>query len=147
MGIMTKPAATRATAPVTRFAECESFGRAEEELLLVLPLRPGIRSLEELLSARAAAAAALCLRALRLVKYSAEPKPVRRAEGRVPRHRLRMGCSEARMARRVGRRAEVCRDCWTRVLRRSAGWRRTADVTPEERPAKKWNVVFEAGSG
>lgn len=55
-----------------------------------------------------------------------------------------MGCGEARMVRRVGRRAEVCCDCWTLVLRRSAGWRRMADVRPEERPARKWKVVFEA---
>jgi hypothetical protein len=29
-------------------------------------------------------------------------------------------------------------DCCTRVLTRSAGWRRTAERTPELRPAKKW---------
>lgn len=34
----------------------------------------------------------------------------------------------------------VLRDCWTRVFRRSAGWRRTAERTPEERPARKWTV-------
>lgn len=32
--------------------------------------------------------------------------------------------------------------CWTRVLRRSIGWRRTAEVMPEERPARKWKVDF-----
>lgn len=44
----------------------------------------------------------------------------------------------------VGRRADVCWDCWTRVLRRSTGWRRTAVVRPDERPARKWKVAFEA---
>jgi hypothetical protein len=29
-------------------------------------------------------------------------------------------------------------DCWTRVLSRSAGWRRKAVVQPEPRPARKW---------
>jgi hypothetical protein len=32
-------------------------------------------------------------------------------------------------------------DCWTRVLRRSAGWRRKAVVQPEPRPARKWKAV------
>lgn len=31
-------------------------------------------------------------------------------------------------------------DCWTRVLRRSAGWRMVADKQPVARPAKKWNA-------
>ena len=31
-------------------------------------------------------------------------------------------------------------DCWTRVLRRSAGWRRTADRRPELSPARKWKA-------
>lgn len=48
------------------------------------------------------------------------------------------------MARIEEERADFCWDCWTRVLRRSTGWRRTADVRPEERPARKWKVVFEA---
>lgn len=30
--------------------------------------------------------------------------------------------------------------CWTRVLRRSAGWRRKALKTPEPRPAAKWKA-------
>lgn len=46
------------------------------------------------------------------------------------------------MVRRVGRRD--CWDCWTRVLRRSAGWRRIEVVKPEHRPAVKWNNVLEA---
>lgn len=62
----------------------------------------------------------------------------------MPRHRLRIGCGDERMERRVGRREAVSRDCWTRVLRRSAGCRRTEEVRPERRPATKWKVVFEA---
>ena len=78
------------------------------------------------------------------MKYRAEPKPVRRADGRVPRHRLRMGWGEERMVLRVGRRAAVCWDCWTRVLRRSAGCRRMEEVRPEQSPAAKWKVVLDA---
>lgn len=63
---------------------------------------------------------------------------MRRAEGSVPRQRPRKGCGEERMALRVGR-SEWCLDCWTRVLRRSAGWRRMEEVRPEKRPARKWN--------
>jgi len=48
------------------------------------------------------------------------------------------------MRRRVGRRA-VVGDCWRRVLRRSAGWRRKAERVPVERPARKWNA--KAGKG
>ena len=42
----------------------------------------------------------------------------------------------------VSRDAE--RDCWTRVLRRSAGWRRVAERQPVVRPAKKWNAVVRS---
>lgn len=69
---------------------------------------------------------------------------MRRAEGRVPRHSPRIGLGEFRIALRVGIRAAVCWDCWTRVLSRSAGWRRMDEVRPEQRPARKWNGVFEA---
>lgn len=41
---------------------------------------------------------------------------------------------------RVGRR-DCEPDCCTRVLRRSTGWRRTAEVKPEPRPATRWNAV------
>lgn len=78
------------------------------------------------------------------MKYKAEPKPVRRAEGSVPRHNERMGCGEERMFLRVGRRVAPCPDCWTRVLRRSAGWRRMDEVRPEQSPAAKWKTVFDA---
>jgi hypothetical protein len=43
------------------------------------------------------------------------------------------------MERRTGRRVEE-RDCWTRVFRRSAGWRRMEVLRPEKRPARKWKV-------
>lgn len=81
---------------------------------------------------------------MRMVKYRAEPNPVRRAEGRVPRHSARMGLEDDRMVLIVGRRAAVWCDCWTRVLRRSAGWSRIDDVRPEQRPAAKWTVDFDA---
>ena len=76
------------------------------------------------------------------MKYSADPNPVRSAEGTVPRHKEVMGWGDARMVRRTGRSAEE-RDCWTRVFRRSAGWRSTAEETPEARPARKWKVGWE----
>lgn len=135
---MTKPAATRAAAPVAKFADLDSFGSAEVEFAaLSLPL--GL--------ARAIGipvCAKPCRSALRLVKYKAEPKPVRRAEGRVPRHSPRIGCGDERIVLRVGKRAAVCWDCWTRVLSRSAGWRRMEEVRPEQRPAAKWKGVLEA---
>lgn len=95
-GIMMNPAATRAAAPVARFPELESFGRAE----ILPPLFLATR-IEEPFWANP------CRRALRLVKYRADPKPVRSAEGRVPRHNPRIGFEEERMALRVGRRAAV----------------------------------------
>lgn len=79
-----------------------------------------------------------------MVKYRAEPKPVRRADGSVPRHSARIGLEEDRMVLIVGRRAAVWCDCWTRVLRRSAGWSRIEEVRPEQRPAAKWRVDFDA---
>lgn len=36
-------------------------------------------------------------------------------------------------------------DCWRRVLRRSAGWRRKAERVPVERPARKWNARVGGG--
>lgn len=73
------------------------------------------------------------------MKYSALPKPVRNALGTVPRHRLLTGLGPERIERRVWV-SVVAPDCWTRVFRRSAGWRRTAEEMPEPRPARKWNV-------
>ena len=65
----------------------------------------------------------------------AEPKPVRRAEGRVPRQKERRPVEA--MERIVGRRGRE-EGCWRRVLRRSAGWRRVEVRRPERRPAVKW---------
>lgn len=69
----------------------------------------------------------------------AEPHPVRRVLGSVPRQNWRMGFGPFAMERIVPRRVFE-RDCWTRVFKRSAGWRRTAERTPELRPAKKWTA-------
>lgn len=66
----------------------------------------------------------------------ADPKPVRKAEGRVPRQNDRMELGDLEISRMVAR-SELCPDCWTRVLRRSAGWRRTAERMPDPRPATK----------
>jgi hypothetical protein len=49
------------------------------------------------------------------------------------------------IAFKVGRR-EAPWDCCTRVLRRSAGWRRIDEVRPEQRPAAKWNGVLDAAT-
>jgi hypothetical protein len=47
-----------------------------------------------------------------------------------------MALGEEAISRIVRRRVEE-EDCWTRVLRRSAGWRRTAEKIPDVRPARK----------
>ena len=106
-----------------------SFGRT---------LRDGVDTMVLLLEA-AWLFATSWRRVERLVKYNAEPKPVRSAEGTVPRHSEVIGCGPARIERRTGR-SEVLPACCTRVLRRSAGCRRTAEETPLARPATKWNV-------
>lgn len=68
------------------------------------------------------------------------PKPVRRAEGVAPRHSAGSIRGESRISRSAARR-EWFPDCWTRVLRRSMGCRRTAESVPDPRPATKWNAV------
>lgn len=70
----------------------------------------------------------------------AEPKPVRRADGAVPRQNERIEFDEFEISRMVERR-DVAPDCCTRVLRRSAGWRRTAERMPDPKPATKWNAM------
>ena len=45
------------------------------------------------------------------------------------------------MERMVWRSEREC-DCWMRVFRRSAGWRRMAERRPEERPARKWKALY-----
>jgi hypothetical protein len=74
--------------------------------------------------------------AFRLEKYIADPHPVRSVLGSVPRQNCFMGFGPFAMDRMVPN-SVLERDCWTRVLRRSAGWRRTAERMPELRPAKK----------
>lgn len=134
-GIIINPAAVLATAPVSRFAVCESFGNADD-VLFVLPSRS---------IAAGPRRATSCLNAFNEVKYSADPNPVRSAEGSVPRHRLRMGFGEERIVRIVATRDAVRLDCcWTRVLSRSAGWRRMEEVRPDARPAAKWKGVLDA---
>lgn len=133
------PAAVLATAPVSRFAICESFGNAEDVFfVLLLPSRS---------IAFGPRRATSCRNAFSEVKYSADPNPVRSAEGSVPRHKLRIGCGEERIVRIVVSNVAVRLDCcWTRVLSRSAGWRRMEEVRPDARPAAKWNGVLDAGS-
>lgn len=48
---------------------------------------------------------------MRVVKYSADPKPVRRAEGSVPRHKPRIGCGEERIVWTVEKMDVVWGDC------------------------------------
>ena len=69
----------------------------------------------------------------------ADPNPVRRAEGRVPRQKDWIALGAWAISRIVMRR-EREPDCWTRVLRRSAGWSITAESRPELSPAAKWNA-------
>lgn len=123
MGIMMKPAEERATAPEKRLARVVSCGRAEEvcccrrmydtlclpsTLDIVLFLTPISRFASEV------------RKAFKVVKYSALPQLVRMTEGNVPRHNCLMGLGCDRIKRIVAK-SEVEPDCWTRVLRRSAG--------------------------
>jgi hypothetical protein len=125
-------------APVRRLLVLLSLGRTE--LLVLVGERTGRL---RVLSGLARAFFATSWRsAFREVKYSADPKPVRSADGRVPRHSEVKGCGPERMERRTGSKEED-RDCWTRVFKRSAGCRRTALEMPEARPARKWNVGCE----
>ena len=62
----------------------------------------------------------------------------------MPRHKPRTGWGEDRIDFKVVTREADCWDCWTLVLRRSAGWRRMELVSPDDRPARKWNIVFDA---
>lgn len=124
-----RPAKTRAVAPVMRFCTFDSFGRTELLFEIVAPFARGL----------AEVFATIWRRELSDVKYRADPKPVRRAEGTVPRQRLAMGWGPERMDRRTATSDEE-RDCWTRVFSRSAGCRSTALETPEAKPAKKWKV-------
>ena len=140
---MMKPAKVRATAPVTKLSMLEVFGRAELEAALLLGLpsaSPSFAVFVAFFLATAAAAPRFVRRELRALKYKAEPKPVRSALGTVPRQNWRIGEGPDAISRIVAARV-VERDCCTRVLRRSAGWRRKAVVQPEPRPARKWKAV------
>lgn len=114
IGISTKPADVRAIAPVVRFAKFESFGSADEVdgCTFVPSTTPMFRSRVE--------RATCCRSALRLVKYRADPKPVRRADGAVPRQKPQMAFGPAKISRKEALR-ELEPDCCTRVLSRSAG--------------------------
>lgn len=133
MGISTNPAPVRAIAPVVRLAMGLSLGNEDECLCswtgLTAPMLA--RRLED---------ATCWRRELRDVKYNAEPRPVRRAEGAVPRQRPRKEEGPDTMVAMVWR-SEAWPDCCTRVLRRSAGCSSTADSRPELKPAVKWKAV------
>ena len=132
IGIKIKPADALAIAPVVRFARFDSLGRAEEYVgTPPFSNTPIERSRFE--------RATFCRRAFKLVKYIADPNPVRRAEGMVPRQNDWMLFGDREISRMVASR-ELDPDCWTRVFKRSAGWRRTAERMPDPRPAKKWNA-------
>ena len=131
-GMSTKPANTRAVAPVSMFCVFDNFGRT----LLLLGMTPSAILKLVVPSSFAWLLATTWRRELRVLKYNADPKPVRKAEGRVPRQSFATGFGDASIERRTGRREED-RDCCTRVLSRSAGWSRTALDMPEANPAKK----------
>jgi hypothetical protein len=96
------PAVVLATAPVRRFAVCESFGNADDVFFVLLPSRS---------IAAGPRRATSCRNAFNEVKYSADPNPVRSAEGSVPRHRLRIGFGEEMIVRMVATRDAVRLDC------------------------------------
>ena len=135
------PAEARARAPVRRFAVLESLG-SEDEVVLRAVFVP---SLFDVLVVAVRGSVGLFVATqtrmlFRQPKYRALPAPVRITLGTVPRHNDWIGFGPLRISRRARVRDEVW-DCWTRVLRRSAGWRRTAVLTPLLRPARKWNAV------
>jgi hypothetical protein len=140
---MTNPANVRAAAPVARLAVLDSLGRLL--LLLVALVFTPLAGFVLVLALPSGAAATRRLRATRslnafkLEKYNALPNPVRSALGSVPRQNWRIGCGLAASSLIVAR-SVVARDCWTRVLRRSAGCRRTADKRPDPKPAAKWTL-------
>lgn len=98
---------------MVRLAELESFGRADEdeEVVVVLPAARILPLPVLLLPLARRAGDPFCAspwrKVLRMVKYRAEPKPVRSAEGRVPRHSAWIGLEEERMVFIVGNRAAV----------------------------------------
>lgn len=118
-----------------RFARFDSFGSAEEWLGRPFVSRAPI-------DRRRFERATFWRRAFRLVKYIADPNPVRSAEGNVPRQKDVIEFEDFEISRIEASR-EPLPDCWTRVLRRSTGWRRTAERMPDPRPAAKlWESQF-----
>jgi hypothetical protein len=130
---MQRPADALAVAPVARFAKFESFGSAEEWLDCA-PLPTVLRDCSRL------DRATFWRRAFRVVKYRAEPTPVRRVEGSVPRQNDWIVCGLFNISLKEDRK-ELELDCWTRVFNKSAGWRRIAEVMPDTRPATKCAAV------
>lgn len=135
MGIKIIPAEALAIAPVVRFARLDNFG-SDEEYVGPEPFPPTTTG------RRRSELATCCRRAFKPVKYNAEPNPVRRVEGAVPRQNDRIPLGEFESSRMTTSK-DVWPDCCTRVLRRSAGCRRAAERTPDPRPAMKWNAMVE----
>jgi len=54
--------------------------------------------------------ATFCRKAFKVVKYIAEPKPVRRADGSVPRQKERMEVEDFEISR-IEASSELCPDC------------------------------------
>lgn len=108
-----KPAEALAMAPVVRLARLDSFGSDEEWLgSPFLSAAPSdLRRLE---------CATFWRKAFNPVKYMADPKPVRRADGNVPRQKDLIEFGLLDISRIVASR-ELWPDCCTRVLSRSAG--------------------------
>ena len=131
-GIITKPAQTLATAPVARFCVFESFGKTELPLFVM----PSVMLKLVVPSFWAWLFATACRNAFNEVKYKAEPKPVRMAEGVAPRQRFAIGFGDASIERRMGK-SEDDRDCCNRVLSKSAGCKRIEVQSPEASPATK----------
>jgi hypothetical protein len=82
-----RPARTRAVAPVRRLLVLLSLGKTE----LLVAVGEMVWRFMVLLGLARAFFATSWRSAFREVKYSADPKPVRSADGRVPRHSEVMG--------------------------------------------------------
>jgi len=138
-------------APERRLPVLESLGREEEEDVVVEGVDPdpdtGVKVVVWFgVDSQGRFRAVPWRMAFSEVKYIAEPKPVRRADGRAPRQRAGIMLGEERMSAIATRRefAPPAR-CWTRVFNRSKGCRSTAESTPEPRPATKWKASWRVG--
>ena len=134
---MIKPTDARANAPVIRFASGDSLGRVEEDADALALAVAGLFDPSPMTSA--SACANLVLRMFKDVKYKALPTLVRIVLGSVPRHSCLIGLGPAAIAL-MDPMSECDPDCCTRVLSRSTGWRRIAELKPEARPASRWKV-------